>query len=871
MFLERITTHLAARSLAPASAFVLVAVLLGGAGSTAPLAELTVEMFAILMIARAAVLPAPIARGWAFWAILAVFAAWLILAMMQIVPLPPIVWRSLTMHETAAGIYSTLGWNHAWHPASLTPDRTLFDALAMLPALAGFLIVAEFSLRQRLGLLRVLVGVALLATLLGAFQAAAGATGAPVLFETTHRGYGVGFFVNRNHQAAFLLVAMVLAAVPGVMNGAGGRQYGRSAALSVTFGIIAFLGLGVLATTSRTGLMLLPLALLLAVGLVLEPPSGAVRIKPWRRYWLLGSLSAYAIAGAALYPSLLVQNTLARFATVAEDLRYQYWENTRFAIGTALPSGTGFGSFASIYRSVEPLSQVAPAWVNHAHSDYLELALEGGVAAILLMGAGLCVAIAAFAQGWRRAESRPERLSVFAGAAGMTLILVCAVVDYPMRMAAIGVLFGALLGLAVPQARARRVVDVAAPTVRQTTLGRTLAIVAVGLGVGWLSFSGGLSLELARDGQPALAATLAPWSAEGWSALANEKQLAGLSAESSAAAAQALRIAPLDADALRALAIADLAEHRDGRGAALMQLGAALGWRDTITQQWLARRALEVGNLTVATERIDGLLRRGVEPETMLRQLRALLPYPGGIEAIVARLSQHPPWQQGFLNAVAEDAPRATPAVLALLRALPAIGVKLDSGATALIRWRLADAGNYVAAHSVWRLSGGQGLIGDGDFRGSSGVLPGGAAPFAWYAPSRSGVHVTVAESEAGAVSPGRLLSISSDGYAAGPVLAQTVVLAPGRYRLGMVVRAWSGPIALPPTWSVSCAEPTRPSTPEPVHLVERGFASGRRSFNGFFDISAGCAGQTLALTIAQSAGQPTTLQIDTVQVTKVP
>lgn len=867
--LNRLAAPLASRPLWLAILFVVAALLGGGAGIGYPLIETVIELLAIVLIARAGMAAGRARQPWQVYAILAVFGAAAALALAQCIPLPPAQWRALPGRATATALYDAIGWGARWHPASLTPDRTLLDLLALLPALAGFVTVAGLPERGRAVLLRTVVVVALFAALFGAIQVASGAQGAPMPFATIHRGFGIGFFVNRNHQAAFQLVAMLLAAVPGVVTL--GRK-GRGAALrpdrrAMTLGIVAFLALGVLATTSRTGLVLLPLALIVAAGMVFDLRSGS----GWGRFALPAAIAAYAVAGAALYPTPLVQQTLARLAVAGEDLRYQYWANTRFAIDEAMPWGTGFGSFDTVYRSIEPLAHVAPPWINHAHNDYLELALEGGVPAIVLLVVAMGVAIAAFGHAWWRAPSSATRTMVIAGATGVTLLLLCSVVDFPLRMAAIGVVFGMLLGLVVPPVR-QSAVAAMAEDARARPL-RVVASGAAGLAVGWLSLSGGLAVFLAQQGIPAPATVIAPWFAGGWSQLANLEQVVGRPTDSAAAARRALEIAPLDADAVRALGFAELAQRHGARGDALLQLGAALGWRDTVMQLWLVKRALQVGALPVAVERIDGLLRRGVQQDVMQRQLRAIFVYPGGETAIVARLGEHPPWRQGFLNAIADDAPQAVPQLFALLQDLRRAGMPATSEETALIRWRLADAGNFAAARAVWLGSGGLGLIGDGAFERSSGVVPPGAAPFVWRAPRRSGVHLTIIEPDTSADAgtgvggpAGRSLMIASDGYAAGPVLAQTIVLSPGEYRFGASLRTPAGGRVPQVAWSIACFTPGGQGQPFPIRLASAPSMQGWMRVTGAFTIPAGCPGQSLALTLPESAGQPVTLQVDAVR-----
>lgn len=858
-----------ARSLWPVVAFLVAALLLGGAGIGYPLTAMVIEIGAVALIVRIAIAPRSAPLGWGFWSILAVFGGWVVLGLAQIVPLPPAFWHGLPGRATAVSIYAVLNWGSAWHALSLTPSRTVGDLLAVLPALAGFLVVATLPAHGRAIVLRTIVGVAVAATFLGAIQVAAGAGGALMPFQTMHRGHGVGLFVNRNHQAAFLLVAMLLAAVPGVIPMGGGKDRGeRATPRGVIFAIIGFLALGVLATTSRTGLTLLPFVMMVAIAIALDRRMGNAAADGAQRIRLLGAIALFTVVAIALYPTILVQRTLARFASAGEDLRYQYWENTRFAIGEAMPWGTGFGSFASIYRTVEPLSEVAPPWINHAHNEYLELVLEGGAAAAVLMIVGLGVALTVFSHRWWRSRGRTETMSVVAGASGCVIILLCSIVDFPLRMAALVTVFGVLLGFAVapPRSSAGDVKDV---TPRQSRrIGRIVSIV-MGLVVGGLSLSNGLAIQFATNGLPAAAVAVAPWVADGWAELANQEQIAGNLAESGAAGEQALRIAPLDPEALRAVASASLARRNDSkaqaRGEALMQAGAALGWRDTVTQLWLARRALELGVISVASERIDGLLRRGVQPETMLRQLRAMLPYPGGREAIVARLAQRPPWEQGFLNAIADDAAGDPAIILDLLRRLARAGVPITTRTTALIRWRLADAGDYAAVRAVWRLSGGQGLIGDGDFTASSGVVPTAAAPFAWQVPAQSGVHLTIAEPDAAASLAQRSVMVAADGFATGPVLAQMIVLAPGRYRLGMGIRALAGPPGLRSNWTLTCHQAGVAGAPVAIGGGQAVSLQSRRYVTDEFTVPGDCPGQRLALTIA-GAGQSYTLQIDNVR-----
>lgn len=55
------------------------------------------------------------------------------------------------------------------------------------------------------------------------------------------------------------------------------------------------------------------------------------------------------------------------------------------AWGAFDPAGSGLGSYREVYRLFESPSEVNSTFVNHAHNDYLELAVELGLPGVLLM------------------------------------------------------------------------------------------------------------------------------------------------------------------------------------------------------------------------------------------------------------------------------------------------------------------------------------------------------------------------------------------------------------------------------------------------------------------------------------------------------
>jgi O-antigen ligase len=106
-----------------------------------------------------------------------------------------------------------------------------------------------------------------------------------------------------------------------------------------------------------------------------------------------------------------------------------------------MPFGSGFGSFDSVYRHFEPNSLLSTIYMNEAHDEPVQLAIEGGVPALLLLGL--------FLVWWARAAvtclRRPlqtRRRAMGDAAVIMTVILMASsLVDYPLRTPLLGAVF----------------------------------------------------------------------------------------------------------------------------------------------------------------------------------------------------------------------------------------------------------------------------------------------------------------------------------------------------------------------------------------------------------------------------------------------
>ncbi|EIZ79038.1 o-antigen polymerase [Novosphingobium sp. Rr 2-17] len=828
--------------------FVVVTLLFGGAGLAYPLLSWLIFVFASLAIwtvlgkTRWSQIP-PLGRAATLLG--GIFG---LLLLVQAVPLPVLIWQRMPGHDVAAQIADAANV-HPWMAWSLAPDRTLQTILSLLPPVAGLLVMAVSAHPGRILILRIVIAFGALNAVLGIIQFAASG-GAPLLFDTTHRDVGVGLFVNRNHLAIFLLMSMLLAVLPGVVRFS--QQSTRTLVAVIRAIVVALLALGVVATMSRAGLVMLPFVGLCA-GLQLY--EGKLNV----RALLLAVV--IAVLGVGLFSmSQPAERILSRLEVAAEDKRFDYWENTWFLARDALPLGTGFGTFQLLYPTAEPLNEVAPDVVNRAHDDYLESFLEGGVPAALLIGFAGIIVVLAIVRARKVARTRFEQRAPWVVSLAFIVLAAASLVDYPIRMQSIALLAGLMLGLLLPTPNTETRRDAVSIRSRAAIALLLLILSTFATAAGW-------SDHFVRVGRPDIAVAINPVSSQAWSALATKFEIAGDATSSSQAARKALTLSPMDAAALRAEGAARIQLGDVEQGASLLSLGAKLGWRDVYTQLWLAQQALAAGADGFAVQRADAVLRQNRFFDQVLSQLPPLIAHQSGRDALAEQLSYKPGWRAAFFNQVARTKGYRVDDLLGLLTALRKRGAPVTPAETALVRAVLADAGDFADARRVWLASGGIGNIGDPGFEQGPEV-PRYAAPFGWKAPDMLGVRLRYDEP-----SPklsGQALALSSDGEAAGPALVQTIALSPGRYRISMYGLTRKPELLAKLGAGVACRLATSAQASPPIEAV----LSWKPTKDGWFAgageirVPAGCPGQDLYIAIPRAGVEPYSLWLDQVAVT---
>lgn len=386
-----------------------------------------------------------------------VLGAVVILALVQLVPLPPWLMPDIAQRLDVAALADAAPPVGAWRTLTIAPSATWAGLVSLLVPVAIFLAVAQQGEHARVRLAHVLVAISAVTLLLGLLQAAHGTASPLRFFGAASSGEPVGFFANRNHFAALMYVALVFASA-WLVTIARGQSYSDLVAgrglirLTAAFGLVVAILAAMAMARSRAGMLLAMVALAGLVLLVRASDTGTRGANASRS----GGTSRFAVValGFALLFALQfgLHRIMTRFgADPLEDLRLPLTMTTLDAAWRAFPWGTGLGSFVPVFAAVERPSELLRSYANRAHNDWAEWFLETGALGVVLTALALVWFAAAAARAWRSHAHVGEHL-ILQRAATLAIVLLLAhsLVDYPLRTTALMSVIAFSAALLVP-------------------------------------------------------------------------------------------------------------------------------------------------------------------------------------------------------------------------------------------------------------------------------------------------------------------------------------------------------------------------------------------------------------------------------------
>ena len=330
--------------------------------------------------------------------------------------LNPFIWTLLLiiMSIFTIQLFPILVKNEEWHYVTGDFGRTLDSLAFFITCLAVFYAVYRQEEEGRARLCRFfLLGVGLNFVVAVLQFASAGAAIRIAGFPYTIRG---GFFANPNHFSALLYVS-----IPFFLLG-----FRNTRLTFISYGIVLAIVWFELVVASTAGVLLSLACVLVSITWLSER-----RILRWGA---LGVACLFAVAALWIVPMVLD-------AELASDLNRKVFAlNTLRAIGDYWSLGSGFGTFTLIYPSYEVKTGIFDEFVNHAHNDYLELILEGG---IMFVAVFVLYAIALLLKLIFGRIGNQQKVALL----GIVFLLLHSLVDFPLRTMAMAVTFSFLNGL----------------------------------------------------------------------------------------------------------------------------------------------------------------------------------------------------------------------------------------------------------------------------------------------------------------------------------------------------------------------------------------------------------------------------------------
>lgn len=391
--------------------------------------------------------------------ILIVLSLWLILILLQSLPLPGGVVAA--MNPFAYAMQQNLGLISVSAPGTLSmdPGNSYNEFLKYGSYVAMFgLTLAVVTTKQRL---LVLAGTIILAGVLESlFGIYAYATGYVVFPETgAANELRAGTFVNRNHFAN--LLTMSLGLVLGLITGIVNRQreghrlrfshYGDTdlALFLLMVGTALLIVAGIFVSGSRAPVVFFSVAF----GLMLAAARSVPR--PSTGEFVLGPVMLLGVAGAIVAMGFdeSIVRLLDRDLLGGERMLQNAWGlKLLFVVWMA---GVGAGNYQWAFPMFRG-DDLRFATYDHAHNDYLQSAVEQGIPVAAILALGVILMIKELYCGYRDRRNPVIRGVIFGCLTSMGFMLLHALVEFNFRIPANAVYFFVIAGLGIAACRIER-------------------------------------------------------------------------------------------------------------------------------------------------------------------------------------------------------------------------------------------------------------------------------------------------------------------------------------------------------------------------------------------------------------------------------
>lgn len=400
----------------------------GGASRADAAGQVVIRVVATLVLVAGILFGARPALGKRAMPIVLFLLAAVLLGLLQLVPLPPAMWEAIPGRAILENAATLSGQAQPWRPWAIVPGAALNAIESLIVPAATLYLILSMGDEERRRLPGLLLCFIAASTLVGLLQFSGAGFNNPLINDTP--GQVSGTFANRNHLALLLAQGCLLAPVWAFLEGRQPHWRGP-----VAIGFVLLFALTILASGSRTGLVLGILALGIALVTVRQ---GIRRVLSRYPRWafpalvatIVGVISMFVLISFAADRAVSINRALA--IDPGQDMRSRGLPTVMAMIREYFPFGSGLGGFDPIFRAHEPFALLKLSYFNHAHNDWLEIVLDAGLLGLLLLVTVVLWWVWASIRAWRAGASTRYALPKL-GSAMLLLVMIASAFDYPAR------------------------------------------------------------------------------------------------------------------------------------------------------------------------------------------------------------------------------------------------------------------------------------------------------------------------------------------------------------------------------------------------------------------------------------------------------
>jgi len=366
--------------------------------------------------------------------------------------------RQLFLEGYVFGQHISPDWFELTLPLTVVPERTKWVLLSNVMVFILFVLTLNLITHRRRvkEFVWVLLIVGLIHAMLGIFAKYSGVYFVDKANLDGHFEVARGWFINRNHFAAFVslcllsALAMQFKRIMTMRPGSGLNFFLKQIIKVSTFAFI----LGAVAlflSESRGAFLAFFASFILCVGLLLR--NEIFRIQRWHFLFFV----VFALVSLSLF---FGDGMVDRFKNDALNIgeRQTQWLITWQAIKQQFWFGYGAGSYELVFQTFREYADLRAAVYDQAHNDYLHIFLEQGLIGLLLWLGFIAFVIRDILLNYRQSKSTLISSTLLAGLIVITAILVQSLVDYPLQIMSIRCYFFVIVALliAVPHIKHER-------------------------------------------------------------------------------------------------------------------------------------------------------------------------------------------------------------------------------------------------------------------------------------------------------------------------------------------------------------------------------------------------------------------------------